>query len=128
MTVQIDDPKKWVRRRSKGLLIALTIYGVLYLIVFGPDLAYLGLSIPGLLFLFFCVGYLIVWKNEGIGGAVLILWYVAWWGLRPLLIASGYEDAFYFGVILGFPLLILGILFLVRWHRGRRDETVPSGR
>jgi len=80
--------------RSKGLLIALTTCGVLYLIIFGPDLAYLGLSIPGLLFLLFLVGYLIVWKNQGIGGAVFILWYVARWRLSPLIIASENKDSF----------------------------------
>jgi hypothetical protein len=122
MTVLTDGPKKRVRRRSRGLLIALTIYGVLYLILFGPDLAYSGLSVPGLLFLLFLVGYLIVWKNEGIGGAVFILWYVAWWGLGPLIIASEHKDSFYLGVMLGFPLLILGILFGARWYKRRGAE------
>ena len=122
MTVQIDNEQKRVRERSKGLLIALTIYGVLYLIIFGPDLAYSGLSIGSLLLLLFLVGYLIVWKNEGIGGAVFILWYVAWWGLRPLIIASEHKDSFYLGIIFGFPLFILGILFVVRWYKRRGAE------
>ena len=119
MTSQIDNKQRRVRGRSKELLIALTIYGALYLIIFGPDLAYSGLSIPSLLFLLFLVGYLIVWKNEGIGGAVFILWYVAWWVLRPLLLASEHKDSFYLSIMLGFPLLVLGILFVVRWYKGR---------
>jgi hypothetical protein len=122
MTVQIDNQQKRMRGRSKGLLIALTIYGVLYSIIFGPDLANLGLCIPSLLFLLFLVGYLIVWKNEGIGGAVFILWYVAWWGLSPLIIASENKDSFYLGVIFGLPLFSLGILFVVSWYKRRRVE------
>ena len=122
MTVQIDNQQKQVRRRSRGLLIALTIYGVLYLIIYGPDLAYLGLSIPSLLFLLFLIGYLIVWKNEGIGGAVFILWYVAWWGLRPLILASEHKSSFYMGIMMGVPVFVLGILFVVRWYKGRGAE------
>ena len=122
MTVQIENHQKRVRGRSKGLLIALTIYGVLYAIIFGPDLAYLGISSPSFLFLLFLVGYLIVWKNEGIGGAVFILWYVAWWGLRPLILASEHKDSFYMGIMLGVPVFVLGILFVVRWYKGRGAE------
>ena len=122
MTVQIDKQQKRVRGRSTGLLIALTIYGVLYLTLLAGNFAYIGLSIPSLLGLLFLVGYLIVWKNEGIGGAVFILWYVAWWGLRPSISAVE-EDAFYLGVMLyASPLFILGILFVVRWFKGRGAE------
>ena len=122
MISQIKNRQNIVRKRLKTLLVISTIYGVLYLIAFGPDLAYSGLSIPSMLFLFFLVGYLLIWKHEGIGGAVFILWYVGWWILRPILIDSEYRDAFYLGVILGIPLLIIGILFVVRWYRGRATK------
>ena len=119
MTDQINNQPGKSRGHSKALLITTSLFGLLYLIIFGQDLAYTGLSIPSLFFLLFLVGYLIVWKNEGIGGAVFILWYVAWWGFRPLIIASEHKDSFYLGIIFGLPLFILGILFVVRWYKGR---------
>ena len=57
-----------------------------------------------------------------IGGAVLILWYVVWWGLGPLILASEHKDSFYMGTMLGVPVFVLGILFVMRWYKGRGAE------
>jgi hypothetical protein len=75
-----------------------------------------------LLFLLFVVGYIAVWKNEGIGGAIFILWYVGMWVLG-LLIAVQDRDT---SIVLGFPLFVLSILFVVRWYKKRSVERVST--
>jgi hypothetical protein len=106
--------------------VATTIYGVLYLIIFGPDIVVPEDPLPfKLLLLLFLVGYLIVWMNEWIGGVIFILWYVAMWGFNLLIITPKYPG-FYMGRVLGFPLFVIGILFVVRWYRGRRVEKVSN--
>jgi hypothetical protein len=150
MTDQIDSQGGQARRRSKALLIATSIFGVLYLIffilsfipagmfggVFGPGGSPVSSTVPfepfdleqifvKLLFLLFLVGYIVVWKNEGIGGAVFILWYVAVWGVELLIVAPIKPQDWGVCIPVGLPLFVLGILFAVRWYKGRIVETVP---
>lgn len=150
MTDQIDSQLGEARRRSKALLIPTSIFGLVYLIfiilsfiparmfggVFGPGGSPVSSTVPfepfdleqifvKLLFLLFLVGYLAVWKNEGIGGAIFILWYVAVWVVELLIVAPTKPDDWGGCIVVGLPLFVLGILFVVRWYRGRIVETLP---
>ena len=143
MTDQIDSQPGQARRRSKALLIATSIFGLLYLIFIilgfipAPGGSPVSSTVPfkpfdlegicvKLLFLLFLVGYLVVWKNDGIGGAVFILWYVAMWGVELLIVAPIKPKDWGGGIAMGLPLFVLGILFVVRWYKGRSVETVPT--
>lgn len=73
-----------------------------------------------LLFVVFLAGYFISWKREGVAGLIFILWWVAiscfgQFVAKPLHPGSANE-----AIGLGFPLLILGILFIVSWYKKRR--------
>jgi hypothetical protein len=109
------------KKHSKVLLTLTTIYGILYLIFVitsffeGPyDFERI---IVYLAFIIFLVGYYYSWRNEMIAGIVFILWWGIMWYLG-LFIAEHDRGA---GVVMGVPLFIIGILFIVSWYgkRGR---------
>ncbi len=145
MTDQIDgDPGK-ASRRPKNLLKITSILGLVYLIffilsfipgsvfgdIFGPGGGHpVSSTVPfelfdreqifvKLLFLLFLVGYLAVLKRRGIGGAVLILWYVAAVVVEVLVVAPIKPNDWGLAIVVGLPLLVLGILFVRGWYRGR---------
>ena len=138
MTDQVDSQPGQVRTRSKGLLITTSVFGLLYLLFiivsfipapgggspvstrvpFEPfDLEQIFVK---LLFLLFLIGYLVVWKNELIGGAVFLLWWVAMWGVEIFVAAKITGGDGGGGIVMGFPLFVLGILFILRWYKGTR--------
>ncbi len=144
MTDQIDNQPGEARKRSKVLLILTSIFGLVYLAfiilsfipgrmfggVFGPGGSPVSATLPfepfdmeqiyiKLLFLLFLAGYLVVWKNEGIGGAVFILWWAAVWGVELLIVAPIHPNDAGVGIVLGFSFFVLGILFVVGWYKGR---------
>ncbi len=111
------------KKRSKVLLTFTTIYGILYLILLitsffeGPyDLERI---IVYLAFIIFLVGYYYSWRNEMVAGIVFILWWGIMWYLG-LFIAEHDRGA---GVVMGVPLFIIGILFIVSWYRKRRRSS-----
>jgi hypothetical protein len=139
MTDHIDAPHDRGKKRTKGPLIATTIYGLLYLwfviVSFIPapegnwinstpydpfDLDMIGIK---LLFLLFLIGYFWMWKNEGIAGAIFLLWWVAMWCFEIFVVAPMRPDPGG-GIAMGFPLFVLGILFVRRWYKGRSVEKV----
>jgi hypothetical protein len=134
MTDQMNNQPRKARGHSKALMITTSFYGLLYLlfIIFeaGTPASLKAVFVPSdleefvikLLFLLFVVGYIAVWKNEGIGGAIFILWYVGMWVLG-LLIAVQDRDT---SIVLGFPLFVLSILFVVRWYKKRSVERVST--
>jgi len=71
-----------------------------------------------LLFLVFLLGYYFLWKNELISGIILIAMY----GLQWLLVFTVWVDGG-LTLIIGFPILIIGILTLIF---GIRQKTSPS--
>ncbi len=136
MTDQIDSQQGQARRHSKGLLIATSIYGLLYLwfiivsFIPSPEGSWISTTVPfdpfdlemilvKLLFLLFLIGYLAVWRNEGIGGAVFLLWWVAMWCLEIFVSAPIKDGDGGGGIAMGFPLFVLGILFVRRWYKER---------
>jgi hypothetical protein len=118
------------RQRSKGLLLAVSVIGVLYLwfiiesLIPSPEGSWISTTTPfdpwdreqifmKLLFLLFLVGYFVAWKNERIAGVILILWWVAMWGVELFVVAPIKADGGG-GIAMGVPLFVLGILF---WRR-----------
>ena len=82
-----------------------------------------------LMFLLFFTGYLAIWTNELIGGIIFILWWIAMWFveifyLAPVEGADGGDRGG--GIPMGFPLFVLGIVFIRRWYRGRDGRAVKT--
>jgi len=134
MTTQTTGPAGSVRKRSTGLLIVTFIFGLLYLsfiilsLVPNPAGSPVSTTLPyqpfdreqiyvKALFVLFLVGYIVAWRNEGIGGAMFILWFLAMWGVELLIVAPIKPKDWGGGIAMGFPLFVLGILFVVRWYR-----------
>jgi len=112
-----DSPSNEKRKHSKVLLTLTTIYGILYLIFvissFFQEPFDLERIIVYLAFIIFLVGYYYCWRNEMIGGIIFILWWGIMWYLG-LFIAEHDRGA---GVVMGIPLFIIGIIFIVSWYR-----------
>ncbi len=106
---------------SKILLILTSVYGLLYLLFiidnFIPTENFnpydLENSIVKLAFIVFLIGFYLSWKNERNAGIVFIFWWGIMWYLG-LFVAEYDKGA---GVVMGLPLFIIGILFIVSWHR-----------
>jgi len=95
-----------------------TIYGLLYLAFIATEDFGTNGSEPRvvmLLFFLFLIGYAVVWLNEGLGGLVFVLWWGGMWYLG-LYVAQTDRGA---GVVMGVPLFVLGILFIISWYRRR---------
>jgi hypothetical protein len=107
-----------VPHRSRVLLILTSLYGLLYtaFIISGWN----GESgseaaVMRWLFALFLIGYALVWVHEGLGGALLLLWWLGMWYLG-LCVAQHERGA---SVVMGAPLVPLSILFIVAWWRRR---------
>lgn len=104
------------RQHSRTLLILTSLYGVLYVLFMVAEAYGTSGSEPTFIRLFFglfLVGYLVVWINEGLGGLVFVLWWIGMWYLG-LFVAQHDRGA---SVVMGFPLFVLAILFLISWYR-----------
>jgi hypothetical protein len=128
----------------KALLTLISVYGLSYLIFiimsFVPLLGQapaITSSVPYdpstlqqifvvLASLPFLLGYLLVWKNEAIGGAIFILWWGVIWGLEIFHARIPREGPAGggCGVVLGVPPFVLGILFIVNWFKERRADAI----
>ncbi len=148
MKDETDSQPGRASRRSKNLLRLTSLYGLVYLIFiilsFIPGRVFGDIFEPGgghpvsttvpfepfdqeqifvkLLFLLFLLGYLVLLRHKGVGGAILILWYVAAAAVEVFVVAPISPDDWGMGLVAGFPLFVLGILFVVGWYRGRRVE------
>jgi hypothetical protein len=138
-TLGIDQQPGKATRRPKGLLIATSVFGLLYLgfiiqsfipaqegspvssaVPFKPfDLEQICVK---LLFLLFFVGYFAAWKNEWVAGAIFILWYGAMWCVELFVVAPLRNNGG--GIVMGLPLFVLGVLFILHWFRGRSAHAV----
>jgi hypothetical protein len=108
------------------------IYGLLYLIFFVGS--FLPSEINGfidepfnlegilvkLLFVVFLIGFFISWKREGLAGLIFIFWWVGMWCLA-LFVAKTDRGA---GVVMGIPLFIFGIGFLISWYNKRKRSSL----
>ena len=105
-------------KRSRVLLILTSIYGLLY-VAFIISGSY-GMSgneplVVRLLFALFLVGYAALWWHEGLGGVIFVLWWVGMWYLGVYVVEQDRGA----GVVMGVPLFVIGVLFIVRWYRNR---------
>lgn len=138
MTDQIESEPGQARRRSKALLIATSVFGLLYLwfiitsFIPAPEGNWISSTVPfepswdrhfiaiRLMFVLFLPGYFVAWKNEGVAGVIFILWWVVMWGMDLLVMGpSGPEGGGGMGIAMGLPVFVLGILFLVNSKKGR---------
>jgi hypothetical protein len=143
MEAHVETQSEKKRKRSKGLLIATAIYGVLYawfvIVSFipAPEGNWVSSTVPfepfdleqifvKLLFLLFLIGFQVVWKNELAGGVIFLVWWVAMWGMEIFVAAPIKGGDAGGGIGMGLPLFVLGILFVRRWYKGRSVETIPT--
>ena len=129
------------RQRSKGLLIAVSVFAVLYLwfiitsFIPAPEGNWISSTVPfepswdrhfiaiRLMFVLFLPGYFVAWKNEGVAGVIFILWWVVMWGMDLLVMApSGPEWGGGMAIAMGLPVFVVGILFLVNSKKGRASH------
>ena len=125
------NPPQPKRKLFPSTLHLLTsIYGLLYLMFFIASFfpSTIGLVsesnnpydlenlIIKLLFVVFLVGYFISWKREGVAGLIFVLWWVAMWCYGKFICDPPETE----GIEMGFPLLILAILFIVSWYNKKR--------
>ena len=120
-----DSGKGWKGKKKyqKILLTITTVYGILYLALIlslilleNPKFE---LNLEGIIvtfaFIVFLIGYYYSWKNQFVAGIIFIFWWGIMWYLA-LFVAETDKGA---GVVMGFPLFIVAILFIVFWYRNR---------
>ena len=130
-----DEPKPSTQKHEKKkkfsvMQIILTIYGLLYLLFiigyFIPidnyDPYNLENIVVNLAFVLLLVGYYMVWKNEGVAGIIFIFWWLVMWYLGFFIAEHARGNS----VVMGFPLFILGILFIISWFRKKGKDTTAS--
>lgn len=109
------------------LLTFTTIYAILYAALilsylFFEDSTSLEMTTEGIIvtfaFIVFYAGYYYSWKNELIAGIIFIFWWAIMWYLA-LFVAETDRGA---GVVMGIPVIIFGVLFIVQWYRKRSGE------
>ena len=98
---------------QKLSLLYLAIY--LLLIISGNfGGSYPNLNVEGIvvysLFVLFIIGLSISWFNKILTGIIFILWNIGMWTLTLFIV----ENSNGFGIAIGFPLLVLGIFFLIK--------------
>ena len=116
-----ESKSKGKKKHPKVLLTLTTIYGILYaaliisfLIFENPnsEITLEGIIVTLAVVIFF-IGYYYSWKNEMIAGIIFIFWWGIMWSLG-LFVAERDRGA---GVVMGVPMFIIAILFIVYWYR-----------
>ena len=110
-----------------SMLILMSAYCIIYFIgfVFPFFIGEMSLSNPLdlsvlLMFLFFLTGLVFAWFNGFIGGLILMLWHLSIW-----IIGLYYWPDAGMVIILSFPVLILGSLLLLEYHRSKKAIRLP---
>lgn len=112
---------KGKKKHPKILLTITTIYGILYVALIFSYLIFENskseITLEGIIvsfaFIFFLIGYYYSWKNQLIAGIIFILWWGIMWYLTLFVVDTDKGV----GVVMGIPLFVIGILFLVNWKR-----------
>ena len=114
-----EFPSKVEKKHSKVLLTITTIFGILYLIFiidnFISEPHNLESTVVKLAFIIFLIGYYYSWKNEMIAGIVLIFWWGIMWCLGLFIVELDKGAS----IVMGLPMFIVGILFIVARYRSR---------
>jgi hypothetical protein len=134
------EPRPAGRRYFPSVLhILLAIYGALYLLFvivgFVPasggspvaaSVPYHPFGFEGslvkLMFAFFLVAFVTAWKNRLIAGVLFVFWWAGMWGLEMLMVSRDLHGG---AIVMGFPLFVLGVVFIVSGYRGDRARGVP---
>ena len=75
-----------------------------------------GIAMSFILFIWFGFGYFQSWRNEKVAGGVFVSWWIALFFTAWLIWNYGNVT-----VVLGFPICILGVLFLIySWRNTNR--------
>jgi hypothetical protein len=116
------------------LHILLAIYGALYLVFviigFLPasegspvaaSVPYHPFGLEGslvkVMFALFLVGFLTAWRNQLAAGVLFLLWWAGMWGLEMLMVSRGLHGG---AIVMGFPMFLLGVLFVINGYRSSR--------
>ena len=116
----------WPFKRPWVLYISTLIFAVFYTLIFIDEAVPLPVNNIDqlcviLLFLFFVIGFVFSWFRERTAGYIFVLWYI----LEVFVGNFIWEDAAMV-LVLGFPLLPMGIFYLVYANRKNRDPRPPS--
>ena len=125
METELDDKKGGNKNRSLWILrILLIVYAILYVLIGSDD--FLSFNAPNswnieysalkILFVIFVIGYVISWKNELASGVIFIFWFLGMCYENFFLCTSNCGA----GIVMGIPLLILSIFFIVYGIRKRK--------
>lgn len=79
-------------------------------------------SLVKVLFAFFLIGFFAAWRNRLAAGVFLLLWWAGMCGFSILMMAQGSGGAF----AMPFPVLVIGLVFLVSGYREKRARLVAS--
>jgi lysylphosphatidylglycerol synthetase-like protein (DUF2156 family) len=132
MQLTAGDSTKKKKKIFPSILHLLTfIYGLLYLFVVimessqptgasysGSERVNLEVTLVIILFVVFLIGFFISWKREGIAGLIFILWWIGMWYLALFVVEHDHGA----GVVMGIPLFILGIGFIILWYNKRKAK------
>jgi hypothetical protein len=139
MAMNVGNPAGDRRLFPSALHIFLAIYAALYLIFvivgFVPaqegspvaaSIPYHPFGLEGtlvkIMFAFFLVGFFTAWHNRLVAGALFLLWWAGMWGLEMLMVSRGLHGG---AIVMGFPMFVLGVLFIVSGYRTGRARAVP---
>jgi hypothetical protein len=116
----VSSSSIWPFKRPWVLYILILIFAVFYTIIFVDEafplpVINLGQLCVILLFLFFVIGFVFSWFREKTAGYIFVLWYI----LEVLVGTFIWDDAGMV-LVLGFPLLPMGIFYLVYARRKSR--------
>ena len=116
-------------KTTKPIQYITLVYAILYaLFILSGDFggAYPSLNAEGigvyLLFVLFIVGFSLSWNNAIITGILFLLWNVGMWAVELFLVEKGGG----FGIISGVPLIVLGVLFILKGIEVNRGTTFKS--
>jgi hypothetical protein len=122
-TMKDDTRKRAKNERSRILLGLTTVYALLYILFMATrqyGTAGAEPTVVKILFALFLVGYIAVWMNEGLGGAIFVVWWIGMWYLG-LFVAQSDRGA---AVVMGLPLFVLAVLFISAWLKKRKAAPI----
>jgi len=117
--IGLATQKRAKKGRSRILLVLTSIYALLYILFMVTKQYGTAGSEPTvvkILFALFLVGYIVAWMNEGLGGAIFVVWWIGMWYLGVFVAQSDRGAA----VVMGFPLFVLAVLFIIAWFKKRK--------
>lgn len=121
MNDQFDNKSQTKGKLSKVLKKITSVYAALYFILLVSFLfendSTTSFTYEGVIvltaFLVFAYGFYVMWKNELKAALIFIFWWTIMWYLG-LFVAEMDRGA---GVVMGFPLFIIALLFIYSWYK-----------